>query len=243
MSGSWDQIVYRYDAVGDGCFTLINNDRVLSDAEVLAAYRYQPNLERHHHHLLKSIQDAAPVLLYSPREKCETSVLGHVPGLTLGTASTHSLEDELARFLQEGDLAGACTQIIGRGVGLTPAGDDVAAGILVVDSILSAHDRTMREEIARTATTHEISRSFLSWAAVGQSIEPFHTLLAACSLGHEGACARITCSSRRTWSHIRSGPCVWCPYGLAILPKGNSIDSARFLDLRQSMNAQAQTMT
>lgn len=55
----------RYDAASDGCFPLISNDRLLSDAQVLAAYRYQPNLERRHH-LLKSVQDAAPVLLHNP---------------------------------------------------------------------------------------------------------------------------------------------------------------------------------
>jgi transposase len=55
----------RYDAASDGCFPLITNDRVLSDAEVLGAYRYQPNLERRHH-LLKNVQDAAPVLLHDP---------------------------------------------------------------------------------------------------------------------------------------------------------------------------------
>jgi transposase len=54
-----------YDAASDGCFPLISNDRDLSDAQVLAAYRYQPNLERRHH-LLKSVQDAAPVLLHNP---------------------------------------------------------------------------------------------------------------------------------------------------------------------------------
>jgi transposase len=53
-----------YDAASDGCFPLISNDRNLSDAEVLAAYRYQPNLERRHH-LLKSVQDAAPMLLHN----------------------------------------------------------------------------------------------------------------------------------------------------------------------------------
>ncbi len=52
-----------YDAASDGCFPLITNDRSLSDAQVLGAYRYQPNLERHH--LLKSVQDAAPVLLHN----------------------------------------------------------------------------------------------------------------------------------------------------------------------------------
>jgi transposase len=51
-----------YDAASDGCFPLISNDRNLPDAEVLSAYRYQPNLERRHH-LLKSVQSAAPVLL------------------------------------------------------------------------------------------------------------------------------------------------------------------------------------
>jgi transposase len=54
-----------YDAASDGAFPLISNDRILTDAEVLAAYRYQPNLERRHH-LLKSVQDAAPVLLHNP---------------------------------------------------------------------------------------------------------------------------------------------------------------------------------
>ena len=43
---------------------LMSNDRLLSDTQVLAAYRYQPNLERRHH-LLKSVQDAAPVLLHN----------------------------------------------------------------------------------------------------------------------------------------------------------------------------------
>jgi transposase len=54
-----------HDAASDGCFPLITCDRDLSDADVLGAYRYQPNLERRHH-LLKSVQNAAPVLLHSP---------------------------------------------------------------------------------------------------------------------------------------------------------------------------------
>jgi hypothetical protein len=63
----WDirRDVLAYDAATDGCFPLITNDTTLTDAQVLAAYRYQPNLERRHH-LLKSVQDAAPLLLRSP---------------------------------------------------------------------------------------------------------------------------------------------------------------------------------
>ena len=64
---AWDTRldVLAYDAATDGCFPLITNDTTLTDPEVLASYRYQPNLERRHH-LLKSVQDAAPVLLRSP---------------------------------------------------------------------------------------------------------------------------------------------------------------------------------
>ena len=54
-----------YDAASDGRFPLITNDRHLTEAEVLVAYRYQPNLERRHH-LLKSVQDADPIWLRDP---------------------------------------------------------------------------------------------------------------------------------------------------------------------------------
>ena len=51
-----------YDAVTDGCFPLITNDTVMTAADVLAAYHYQPNLERRNH-LLKGAQEVAPVYL------------------------------------------------------------------------------------------------------------------------------------------------------------------------------------
>jgi Domain of unknown function (DUF4277) len=57
--------VIAYDAATDGCFPLVTNDTTLTDAEVLAAYRYQPNLERRHH-LLKSVQHADPLWLRDP---------------------------------------------------------------------------------------------------------------------------------------------------------------------------------
>ena len=60
-----DADAVRHDAASDGCFPLITNDHQLTDAEVLVAYRYQPNLEKRHHQL-KSVQDAAPVTLKSP---------------------------------------------------------------------------------------------------------------------------------------------------------------------------------
>ncbi len=64
LSFSVEAAKVDYDARTDGCFPLVTNDRELSDAEVLAAYRYQPNLEKRHHEL-KSVLGAAPVTLKS----------------------------------------------------------------------------------------------------------------------------------------------------------------------------------
>ena len=64
-----------YDAATDGCFPLITNDAAMSPAEVLAAYRYQPHLERRHH-LLKGPQEVAPVYLQTP-QRIEALLLCH----------------------------------------------------------------------------------------------------------------------------------------------------------------------
>jgi hypothetical protein len=54
-----------YDAATDGCFPLVSNAEDLAPAEVLAKYRYQPNLERRNH-MLKGPQEVAPVFLENP---------------------------------------------------------------------------------------------------------------------------------------------------------------------------------
>jgi len=51
-----------YDAATDGMFPLVTNDREMTPAEVLAAYRYQTNLERRNH-MLQGPQEVAPVSL------------------------------------------------------------------------------------------------------------------------------------------------------------------------------------
>jgi transposase len=53
------------DAASDGCFPLVSNDTTLTDAELLAAYKYQPHLERRHHQL-KGTQLVAPMFLKTP---------------------------------------------------------------------------------------------------------------------------------------------------------------------------------
>ena len=57
-----DTDLVAYDAASDGCFPLVTNDTAMSDAEVLAAYKYQPHLERRHAQL-KGVQLVAPVFL------------------------------------------------------------------------------------------------------------------------------------------------------------------------------------
>lgn len=54
--------VVAADAASDGCFPLITNDRAITDAQVLEAYKYQPNLEKRHAQL-KGVQLVTPVFL------------------------------------------------------------------------------------------------------------------------------------------------------------------------------------
>jgi len=53
------------DAVSDGCFPLVTNECTPPAGEILAAYKYQPNLEKRHAQL-KGTQLVAPVFLRDP---------------------------------------------------------------------------------------------------------------------------------------------------------------------------------
>ncbi|CAN5843011.1 hypothetical protein BH23ACT10_BH23ACT10_21130 [soil metagenome] len=60
-----DETRIARDAASDGCFPLISNDRDLTGAELLVAYKFQPNLEKRHAQL-KGTQLVAPVFLRDP---------------------------------------------------------------------------------------------------------------------------------------------------------------------------------
>jgi transposase len=60
-----DEDLVTRDAKSDGCWPLITNDRDVSEAQLLIAYKRQPNLERRHHQL-KSDQFVAPMFLRDP---------------------------------------------------------------------------------------------------------------------------------------------------------------------------------
>ena len=88
--------------------------------------------------------------------------------------------------LRRGDLAAVFGRLAGRGPGLTPSGDDMLAGILLV----SAMDPTCRGalgRLVRSARTTTLSRAYLRWAAAGQSIQPAHALLDAAADGDPNA--------------------------------------------------------
>ena len=112
-------------------------------------------------------------------------VLMHEPDLDLGSRGRAVLEPSLGssigNALQRGGLDEACGGLFGRGSGLTPAGDDVAAGLMIAESLAGLGDERTRLAIATAAPTHRISRAFLAAAARGQSLEPLHRLLAACA--------------------------------------------------------------
>lgn len=89
-----------YDAVTDGCFPLITNDTTMTGAEILAAYHYQPNLERRNH-LLKGPQEVAPVYLETAH-RIEALLLCHF----LATLTEALIEREIRTSMSTQGLAG-----------------------------------------------------------------------------------------------------------------------------------------
>ena len=108
------------------------------------------------------------------------------PGLPSADASAiagSAAVQRASQALNDHDLLGTVSQLAGLGPGLTPSGDDVLAGILLVASLTERFSPSELRAAAENARTHEISRSFLKWAANGHSIEPVHDLLSAIATG------------------------------------------------------------
>ena len=95
--------------------------------------------------------------------------------------------------VRRGDLAACFRRLQGRGDGLTPSGDDVLAGILLAAAI-DPDNRGALADLARAARTTRLSRAFLRWAAVGQSIQPAHALLDAAASGDRAGMGRAAAS-------------------------------------------------
>ena len=124
--------------------------------------------------------------------------IGSVAGLFASAPPSALLGDE--RFagrlgvavhrLRQGDLAGVARAIGGLGPGLTPAGDDTLAGILLIARARggeAAEDGLVA--VARGVATTSVASAFLEWAARGQTVEPAHDLLVAIAAGDAPAAA------------------------------------------------------
>lgn len=95
-----------------------------------------------------------------------------------GSSLDSTVSDQARAFLAEDDLPGAASVLGGFGPGLTPAGDDCLAGILIIANVLWGHSPTpMLTRLVEDVQTNEISLAFLQWAARGQSVEPVHRFL------------------------------------------------------------------
>jgi hypothetical protein len=110
----------------------------------------------------------------------------------LTKAPRSALDPDLAgsagMLLERRDLESLAAVLGGVGPGLTPAGDDCLAGILLITSIGWADQVQRLTEVAASVWTNDISRTFLHWAARGQSIAPVHRFLVAAAAGDlEGA--------------------------------------------------------
>jgi hypothetical protein len=115
--------------------------------------------------------------------------LSGAPASALADAAYETRRERAVGCVDRGDLDGAVDALAGLGPGLTPAGDDALAGILLT---FGAHDRAAAVAAADRADTNDIARAFLAWAARGQSIEPVHRLLAGGDAGQaSGALADL----------------------------------------------------
>lgn len=82
------------DACSDGMFPLITNDQQMTGGELLAAYKYQPNLEKRHAQL-KGTQLVAPVFLHDPA-RIEGLLCCHFIAMLLQALIERSIRDAMA---------------------------------------------------------------------------------------------------------------------------------------------------
>lgn len=103
-----------------------------------------------------------------------------------------------AGALRAGDVGAVAACLGGAGPGLTPAGDDCLAGILLVARIRWGEAaESLLVDAAERVLTNDVARAFLTWAARGQSIEPVHDLLLrAAAFDHEGASKAVSSLTR-----------------------------------------------
>ncbi len=85
-------------------------------------------------------------------------------------SNTTPFYNEINWLMDDATISKAIDFFIGRGRGLTPAGDDFILGWLLVDQLRNRNlmlAKHIEEKISSTEYTTDISRSYLSWAIEG----------------------------------------------------------------------------
>jgi hypothetical protein len=152
------------------------------------------------------------------------------PTLDLGPAADAGLPGDALAALRRGDLPTFAALISGRGVGLTPAGDDILAGALLVARAVGDRSPTgswTLRQCARRAPTNDIARAFLACAARGRCIEPAHALLNGLANADRAAVRSAADELDRFGSS--SGAALAYGIGVALLelPQASSTDRDR----------------
>ncbi len=145
---------------------------------------------------------------------------GHAEALS----QTHCVD-----ALATGDLCGFARLVSGRGPGLTPAGDDVLAGVLMVAHIefggISGGVASAIEDVARDST-NTIARAFLRSALQGRSVEPAHDFVRALGTADEASTNNAATALRR----IGASSGIALAYGICLalttLPERIHVSSA-----------------
>lgn len=103
-----------------------------------------------------------------------------IPTLDVGSTARVGLPARALIELRRGDLLSFAAVVGGRGPGLTPAGDDMLAGVLLVAHAMCSGSRITQRTLlqcAHQAQTNDVARAFLVCAARGRCIEAAHELL------------------------------------------------------------------
>lgn len=141
----------------------------------------------------------------------------------LEAAPTSALDQDVMESafepLKNRDVVALAGRLGGVGPGLTPAGDDCLAGILLIARILRGEAaEPMLLETAAQVETNDIARMFLHWAARGQSIEPVHRFLVLAVEGDSEGAARalddLTAFGHRSGADLALG----LRLGLELIP-------------------------
>jgi hypothetical protein len=117
-------------------------------------------------------------------------------------AGRPDLLERVRTHLREDDIEAAARLLGGWGPGLTPAGDDVLAGIVLTLHVFGGPPSRLHRAVDVVHST-DLSLAYLHWAARGQCIEPAHSVLAA--LAGERGCGVDAASARLVGHGASSG--------------------------------------